>query len=323
MPESLVHAIPASLTAADAMTSTVVSAERSAPLRELVLRMATLGRRAVPVTDRGIPVGMVTQGDLIARGGVELRIDLLGSLGAAERDALLGGLAADRTAADVMTPDPVTVPVTASLRQAAELMARRRLKRLPVTGEDGRLAGILSRVDVLRAAAGASAPRHPAPDPAIPTGFDATAPVSAAARRDAPAVYPDTPLAEVVLAVVSSRLNRALVVGPDRRVLGIVTDQELLDKLAPPLRRGVFSALVHRLPFGHADRETAERVATARTARDLMVPVPTAHADTPLREAIALVLSGAHKLLAVVDSEGRLEGVLDRADLLRGLVADR
>lgn len=44
--------------------------------------------------------------------------------------------------------------------------------------------------------------------------------------------------------------------------------------------------------------------------------------DAPLREAIASVLRGGHKIAAVEDAEQRLVGCLDRADLLRGLLSD-
>ena len=77
---------------------------------------------------------------------------------------------------------------------------------------------------------------------------------------------------------------------------------------------------MNRLPFAHAEREAAERHAVARSAEELMAPVPQACADVPLRDAIGLVLPGAHKLLAVVDGQGRLVGALDRADILRGLL---
>jgi CBS-domain-containing membrane protein len=43
----------------------------------------------------------------------------------------------------------VTIGPAAAVREAAQLMQSRRVKRLPVTGEDGRLAGIISRTDVL------------------------------------------------------------------------------------------------------------------------------------------------------------------------------
>jgi len=310
--------IPAALTVADAMTRDVVAVEPGTRLRELVDRMLGGGHRAVPVVAEGAPVGIVTHGDLLARGGVELRVDLLGALEPADRHALLSSLdRSERTAGEMMTPQPVTIPAAAALRDAAELMTRRRLKRLPVVDREGRLAGVLSRVDVLRRAAGAPGR---APEAPAPMGLAAATAVGAVMRRDAPTVLPDTPLPVVFQAVISTRLLRALVVDPDRRVLGVVTDGALLDRLAPPLRRGVFSAVVQRLPFGHADRDAAERHATARTATDLMDEVPRARADMPLRDAIALVLGGAHKLLAVVDADGRLSGVLDRADLLRGLL---
>ena len=74
------------------------------------------------------------------------------------------------------------------------------------------------------------------------------------------------------------------------------------------------------MPFANAERAAIERQATARTAREIMVPVPTAPADLPLSHAIPLVLHGAHKLLAIVDADGALLGVLDRADILRGLL---
>ena len=48
--------------------------------------------------------------------------------------------------------------------------------------------------------------------------------------------------------------------------------------------------------------------------------VPTATEDTLLSHAIALMLQGSHKVLAVTDVAGRLVGVVDRADLLHGLV---
>ncbi|HTN54118.1 MAG TPA: CBS domain-containing protein [Anaeromyxobacter sp.] len=310
--------IPPKLTVGAAMTSPAVAVSPATPLVELVARMAGGGRRALPVVDGDFPVGIVTQGDLIARGGLAARLALLAAAGTPASDKALAVLARRRrTTAAVMTPDPVTVRVPSPLREAAETMARRGLKRLPVVDEEGRLAGILSRVDVLRAVAGGAG--APAAERRR-AGLDAHATVSAAMRRDPPVVAPGTPLDQVLPVVAASGLDRALVVDAGRRVLGVVTDSDLLERLAPPLRRGLFSGAVHGLAFGRAEREAAERHATARTASEIMGPVPRAPAELPIREAIALVLPGAHKLLAVVDAEGRLLGALDRADILRGLL---
>jgi CBS domain-containing protein len=313
-----VRGIPSGFSVADAMTREVVVVEPGTPLREVVERMMAGGHRSVPVVANGAPVGIVTHGDLLARGGIELRMDLVGRLAPEERAALLDALArSERTAADVMTAPAVTVFEGSPLRDAATLMSRQRLKRLPAVDATGKLAGVLSRVDVLRAASGGGG--APAEGP-VPADLDAGAPVAQVMRRDVPTVAADAPLPEVFQAVVATRLNRALVVDEERRVLGVVSDAELLDRLAPPLRRGIFSRMVRRLPFGGAERAAILRHADARMAADLMVDVPRARSDMPLGDAIALVLRGAHKLLAVVDAGGRLVGVLDRADLLRGLL---
>ena len=47
----------------------------------------------------------------------------------------------------------------------------------------------------------------------------------------------------------------------------------------------------------------------------------TAKPDTPLQDIIATMVRGTHKLVAVVDNEERLIGVVDRADVLRGMLS--
>jgi len=114
-------------------------------------------------------------------------------------------------------------------------------------------------------------------------------------------------------------------VDAERRVVGIVTDEELLDRVTPTLRTGALKSLMHRLPLsnvGKAERE-AEQHARAKKAADLMLTeVAVAREDQLLRDAIAPMMKAPHKLVAIVDEEGRLVGALDRADILRGLVQD-
>jgi CBS domain-containing protein len=54
------------------------------------------------------------------------------------------------TAQDMMTENPITIEPTATVREAAKLIARRKHNRLPVI-EHGRLVGVVTRVDVLDA----------------------------------------------------------------------------------------------------------------------------------------------------------------------------
>jgi CBS domain-containing protein len=55
------------------------------------------------------------------------------------------------TAADMMTADPDTVGPDASIKEAARLIHESGHNRLPVVEDDGRLAGVITRVDLLGA----------------------------------------------------------------------------------------------------------------------------------------------------------------------------
>jgi len=101
----------------------------------------------------GALVGLITEGDLLRRAelGTERHIP-------AWRAWLLGAgrLASGyvhahaRRVGDLMTPEVVTVAPSATLEQVVTLMEARSIKRVPVV-EQGKLVGIVSRADLLRA----------------------------------------------------------------------------------------------------------------------------------------------------------------------------
>ena len=307
----------------DVMSRDVAAVRRSTPIRDVVELMLGKVYRAVPVVEDGRPVGIITNGDLVHRGGLGVRLELLRSLEKPELHEILERLSKqNRTAGEVMTPDPLTVPESASLPHAAEQMARRHLKRLPVVNASGALAGVVSRLDLLRTVAGGFEGGEAV---ASDMGLAGDQPLSRAMRRDAPTVHPESPLPEVFQAVISTRLNRALVVDNDRRPVGLVTDAELLERVTPALRPGALRSLMQRLPFGHGKgEETLAGHTRGRTAADVMSRhVPTAREDVLLSDAIATMLRTDQKVLAVTDAGGRLVGMVDRADLLHALVPPR
>jgi CBS domain-containing protein len=317
-----VHALATAIPVSEVMSHEVTSVEAGAPLRQVVELVLGRSYRAVPVVARGRLVGIITGSDLVERGGLGVRLELLPRLARPELQRQLEELTSlTATAADVMTPRPVTVGPATPLPEVALLMARRRLKRLPVVDDAGRLVGIVSRYDLLRNAAGGG-DRPDAPPREL--GLAADVPLSSVMRRDVPAVHPETPLPETMQAVVSTRLNLAVVVDERRRVVGLVSDGALLERITPALRGGVLRSLMRRLPFTQARPAEAEAAAHARahTAGELMSrEVPTAPEETRLSEAIALMLRNHHKILAVTGPDGALVGVVDRADLLRGLAS--
>ena len=302
----------------EVMTREVTSIRPEAPLKQAVGLLLAQRLRALPVVDDdGKVVGIVTAGDLVERGGLGLRIELLDALppGVAARElrSAEGGM----TVSEVMTRGPTTVSPGASLADAAHLMVRRHLKRLPVVDGSGSLLGVVSRVDLLRTASESFA--TPAAEPPLVAGRT----IGDVVRTDVPRLREQSPLSEVLDAVVSTRLNRALVLDDAGKVVGVVSDAELVQRLSPRDHPSVARALMSHLPFAHLTDEERREIerATGATAEALMDPQTSAvRAGTSIAEAAATMLRARRKLLPVVDAEGRLLGAVDRADLLRLLL---
>lgn len=131
----------------DVMTTHVVAVRKNATFKEMATQLREQRVSAFPVVDDDNKVvGVVSEADLLTKEAMEFsgpgRIS--GILHHREQDK-----AAGITAEDLMTKPPVTVGPNELVSAAARLMYSRKVKRLPVVDDDGRLVGILSRVDVL------------------------------------------------------------------------------------------------------------------------------------------------------------------------------
>jgi len=126
-------------------------------------------------------------------------------------------------------------------------------------------------------------------------------------RRDAPTVQADADLATLLDAVVSTRLNRAVILDADHRVLGVVTDADVIRSVDPA--SGVLGALM---------RTAGRPVGIGVTAGELLTrPALTIGPDATIAEASRVMTESRRKILCVVGPAGELLGVVDRADLLR------
>lgn len=295
--------LSSALTVADVMQQVSLTVAPTTPLAEVVSAMLERGVRCVSVVDgEARLLGVITSGDLVARGGLELPLAQQEGAGPPELPAL-----AERTAADVMTTGVHTVTRDASIVAAAEQMLRTRVQRLPVV-DRGRLVGLVSRTDILRTVADVL------PHDVAMTAALGSRTVGDIALTDVPTVAADTPVADVVDAVVSTRLSRAVVVDDERHVLGIVTDAEVLRRVGEH-EPSLVDRLMRRKPAA------GPTLAHAKTAADLMLrPVSTVPRSLPIAEGIRVMMSQQHKLLVVVDEEQRLVGMVDRADALRAVV---
>jgi CBS domain-containing protein len=138
----------------DVMTRAVVVVSPEAPLKDVAALMVEKGISGLPVVDaQGAVVGVVSETDFVIKErGVEgVRHRLLSRIFGESRQTKreLAKIEAT-TAGEAMTSPAITVDASDSLRWAAELMASRKVNRLPVV-EGGRLVGIVTRADVVRA----------------------------------------------------------------------------------------------------------------------------------------------------------------------------
>ena len=137
------------LTVADVMSSRLVTVTPDSGFKQMAALMR--GRRisGLPVVDGdGRPLGVVSETDLLAK---ERRtpLPLLSWLRPGwARDHLR---AQGTTAGEVMTAPAETVPLHATVVAAARRLQDTGLRRLLVVDRDGRLAGLVTRNDLLRA----------------------------------------------------------------------------------------------------------------------------------------------------------------------------
>ncbi|WP_225320584.1 CBS domain-containing protein [Streptomyces luteolifulvus] len=131
-------------TVSDVMTHTVVAVGRDAPFKELVELIDQWKVSALPVLEgEGRVVGVVSEADLLAK--EEFR-GLTGPMSELADLVKAGAV----TAGELMSSPAVTVHADAPLAEAARIMARRRVKRLPVVDAVGMLQGVVSRSDLLK-----------------------------------------------------------------------------------------------------------------------------------------------------------------------------
>ncbi|MBK8049612.1 MAG: DUF190 domain-containing protein [Anaerolineales bacterium] len=297
------------------MRTGVTTVGPETPVTDLVALLVQRGYRSLPVVDgeRRL-VGIITDGDLMRRGGLLVRLGLQDVLSPEQLQAQMAVQQSQpQTAADIMTRTVYTVREDESVRQAAAVMAKRVIKRIPVVDEQNRLLGLISRVDVLRTIEYNQ--QHPIDDQAAPRSGQS---VTELMHTDAPTLSGDAKLEEIVRALESSSQRRVIVVDSRRHVQGIITDGDLLRRSRHAHDPGLVRRLRSLVTGSHEPNVT---LPYAETAAQLMsTPVFTIRADTPLEDALRMMLRHQIKRLPVVNEHGELVGLLGRNSLLNGLL---
>jgi CBS-domain-containing membrane protein len=311
------HLIPRHLMVRDVMTPDPQRALADWPLSQALAVLLSHDFSGLPVVDQqDHPVGMLTDGDLVYRAGIPLRVRLMSQFSDQEIGPLKQSLVG-QPVSGIMTSPVVTVRRDQHLSEAVDAMLQHGLRRLPVVDDDGVLQGILSRVDIFKAIS-----QH-APDSRdlARKGIAIANPRRAGdiMLKNIPTVAPDTPLKQVIELLGNSAVERVAVLDPEGRLLGLISDQAMLGAFSEH-KEGLWAYLMRKISPPDDDHRHSEMIRHYRATQAGQVmdrDFASVNEDTPLEEAARLLTEKRIKRLPVLDPRGRLRGMLSREALLR------
>src|SRR4051794_4943394 len=127
---------------------------------------------------------------------------------------------------DVMTQDPVTVGLGATIKDAALVLTSRGITALPVTDDAGRLCGVISEADILKDAFVPDQRTH-----VIPTQGNGRSParfVSDVMTPHAMSVRPPTEGAEAAELMTSTAVKSLPVLDDQGHLVGVISRSDLI-----------------------------------------------------------------------------------------------
>lgn len=152
-------------TVTEYMTAEVVSASPSMTLKQVDQLLLKHGISGMPVVDNGVLVGVVSQSDIVRAiydeqvqaqrvqdiydSPFPIPIAAIEELSSENRN--IADHITTTAVSEIMSPVPVTVSADADIAEVARLMVTERIHRVLVTDDD-RLVGIISSLDLVRAA---------------------------------------------------------------------------------------------------------------------------------------------------------------------------
>ena len=301
--------LPADRLVSEVMTKDIISLTADMPIHQVWKLMLKNGLKAAPVVDRaGKVVGILTDEDLLELAGIQQRLSVAIRMDAAEIELELHSLESSTLkVVNVMTQPVVTVQAEETLGIATARMVKAGLKRLPVTDHQGKLVGMLSRLDILRQVA-----NTPQVEPMAHLAMGAIKTVADVMNRNIPMVSQDDDLATIIEKFSEADSHRLIVVDSERKAIGLISDSDVVARVQPTQRRSILVALkqIGKPPTGK------------ETAFDIMSPGPlTGAPDLPVVDAIKRMLADARKWLVVVDDRGKPLGLVDRRIMLEAIAS--
>lgn len=118
------------------MTRKVVSVEPDASILDVLNKLRAYRISCVVVCQDEVPIGIISERDIIS----------------IAYNLVAGHDEERERASDLMSPSLTTIQLSDSFEHAIEIVEAERIRHLPVVDDDGRLVGLLTQTDLLRAA---------------------------------------------------------------------------------------------------------------------------------------------------------------------------
>ncbi len=195
-----------------------------------------------------------------------------------------------------MAPNPVTIEPESSVFSAAELMHERRVGGLPVV-DNGTLEGIITETDVTRFYA---------------ENLHGRFRVRELMDEDYVTVTPNANLKRVAKLITKDRKGHVLVVDSSGRLLGIVTEGDLA--LWEP-------SLARKYVLIPSKTGRMSKDLRAKTVEQIMRRVDvTLSTEDDASKAARMLIEWGLNVFPVVNSSGKIVGVIDKKTIVRGVV---
>jgi CBS domain-containing protein/PII-like signaling protein len=217
---------------------------------------------------------------------------------------------------DIMTPDPVTLPREAPAAEAFRIFLNSEFHGIPVLDEHRRPIGMLTHGDLFRhpelpvkvGMLREFAPEHLG---AVAQAL-ATTRVEAFMTRPIVVVSEDEWLAKAVDLMIAKDVKRLPVVASDGTLAGMLS------------RLDVFKTIMDETPgWMGRDRPGIQLHGVARARDAMRADTPTLPATAPVWEALQLIESTSVRRVAIVDTEGKLLGLISDKVLMAAFANQR
>ena len=311
------YVIHSRLLVREVMTGNPRSVPVSTPVNQVASLLLSAPFTGVPVVDDAFhPVGIITQGDLIDRAGMPLRIGLLNLSDHGYVERILQSLA-DKTAEQIMTAEVVTIAADATVRDAVQTMVDNHVKRMPVVDADGKLVGMLSRLDIFRIITKGSAASDTADTHC--SGIRNVRFVSDIMQRDTQTVAMDAPIEDVLKIITAENIQRVAVVDQDNRFRGLISDRLLLTTFSQT-HSGIWDYLSSLIPFsekGKQHRQFQKELRSTKASQIMETELETVTESSLIDDAVRMMTEKGIKRLPVLDEDGVYRGMISRASILK------